>query len=216
MLGLILLILAAALLGRQLWQMQPARQPNSRSSLRLSQAEQYAARLYREKKYHAAEKAYLEVLKVDHRNANAYVHLGMIYSIQHNFSDAVESFELAARFNPSASSYHHLAAAYFENKNYIKAIAAYEKASVFEPSAAVYVGLARAFDKLANGRKAIEAQEQAARLEPTARQLTALATLYSSYGHKEQASEVRRRLRTGDLMVTEANNQPVVKAGSRG
>ena len=39
-----------------------------------------AGRYYAEKNYLAAEKAYLKVLKVDHKNSLAYSRLGFVYS----------------------------------------------------------------------------------------------------------------------------------------
>ncbi len=191
MLGFILLLLAAALLTRWLLRLKPTATKRP-GSPRLQQAEQYAARLFREKHYLPAEKAYLDVLKLDHRHAEAYAHLGAIYSIQHNYPDAIESFALAARYAPSSGAYQHLGQAYNDNKNPVKAIAAYEKAIMFEPSAARYAGLAKALERLGNGRRAIQAQERAVELDNSSAHQAELAKLHAQYGRPEPAARPQK------------------------
>jgi tetratricopeptide (TPR) repeat protein len=165
-----------------------------RATPRLVQMEQYAQRLYDEKKYLAAEKAYLSILKLDHKNLSAYSQLGIIYSAQKNYVDAIECFELATRITPSGNTYQNLGLAYYENHNYIKAIAAFEKAIMFEPSAQRYIGLSKSLDKLHNAGRAITALEQAVELDPSARNMATLATLLTSHGKIEQAAELRSRI----------------------
>lgn len=139
--------------------------PRRPPSPRLVQLTDYADRLFAEKKWLAAEKAYLGVLKLDHKNAGAYVHLGIIYSTQKNFPDAIEAFGIAARLRPSGPTYQNLGLAYYDNKNYIKSIAAFQKAIMFEPTAPRYVGLSRAHQKLHDQPKAVAALEEAAKLD---------------------------------------------------
>ncbi|MDB5178386.1 MAG: hypothetical protein JWN01_329 [Patescibacteria group bacterium] len=139
------------------------------TSPRLIQLIDYADRLYGEKKWLAAEKAYLSVLKLDHKNVTAYSHLGIIYSTQKNMADAIECFEIAARLRPSGSTLQNLGLAFFDNRNYIKSIAAFEKAIMFEPTAQRYVGLSKAQRKLSNLPAAITALEKAAALDPSKR-----------------------------------------------
>ena len=55
-----------------------------------------AGRYYSEKNFLAAEKAYLKVLKVDHKNSLAYSRLGFIYSHFGQTDDAVECFQIVA------------------------------------------------------------------------------------------------------------------------
>jgi len=190
MLGFILLVLAAVVLTRWLMRLKPT-STQKHGSPRLQQAEKYAARLFREKHYLPAEKAYLDVLKLDHRHADAYAHLGAIYSIQHNYPDAIESFVLAARYAPSATAYQHLGQVYLENKNTVKSVAAYEKSIMFEPSAARYAGLSKALERLGSNRKAVEAQEKAVELDDSDRYRGELAKLYAQYGRPEQAAQIQ-------------------------
>lgn len=205
MYGFFLLVAAAIVLAKSLGSVKPSSPAQRKSSSRLVQAQQYALRLYKEKHFLAAEKAFLDVLKLDHRNAAAYTHLGIIYSIQHNYHEAVECFELAARYEPTAAVYQNLGLAYHENRNYMKASAAYEKAIMFEPSPARYIGLGKAFDKLKNGSKAIEALEKAVELEPSVKYLSLLVSTCQSYGATEKAKLYASQLKaTGTFAVAKA------------
>src|SRR5438045_706684 len=127
MLELIVVILALIVLQRQLAVLETGNATSAlaprRNSAQLAQITTYADRLFGERKWLAAEKAYLSVLKLDHKNVTAYSHLGIIYSTQKNLADAIECFEIAARLRPSGATHQNLALAYYENRNYIKSIA---------------------------------------------------------------------------------------------
>jgi tetratricopeptide (TPR) repeat protein len=158
----------------------------------------YADRLFGERKWLAAEKAYLGVLKLDHKNVTAYSHLGIIYSTQKNLPDAIECFQIAARLHPSGTTFQNLGLAYYENRNYIKSIAAFEKAIMFEPTAQRYVGLSKSHHKLKNIVQSLAALEKAAALEPTKRILQILATAYEDAGKPTEARETYRRIHALD------------------
>lgn len=163
-------------------------------SPKLTQLTQYADRLYSEKKWVAAEKAYLEVLKLDHRNIVAYSHLGIIYSTQKQYSDAIECFQIAAQIKPSAITFQNLGLVYYENRNFIKSVAAMEKAIMFEPSANRYVAVSKACRKLADPTRVIAALEKAAEINPGVRILELLADAYIDAGKKDEAAEIRAKL----------------------
>jgi len=165
-----------------------------RTSPQLAQLTAYADRLYIEHKWLAAEKAYLNVLKLDHKNVTAYVHLGIIFSTQKNMPDAIECFEIAARLKPSGSTLQNLALAFYDNHNYIKAIAAYEKAIMLEPHAQRYVGLGKSNLKLSNVQAAITAFEHAVELDPSKRVLERLADAYDQIGRKADSKAVYARI----------------------
>ena len=165
-----------------------------RPNRQLAQLITYADRLYSEKRWRDAEKAYLGVLKLDHKNVTAYVHLGIIYSTQKNMPDAIECFEIATRLRPSGGTYQNLGLAFYDNRNFIKSIAAYEKALMFEPHAQRYVGLGKAHLKLANVAAAIAAFEQAAGLDPAKRTLERLAAAYTQAGRSADVKAVYRRI----------------------
>ena len=163
-------------------------------SPQLTQLTEYANRLYTEKKWLSAEKAFLNVLKLDHKNVGAYSHLGIIYSTQKNTLDAIECFQIAARLRPSASTYQNLAMAYYENKNYVKAAAAFDKSIIFEPSVSRYIGLSKAKKQLADPNGTIRALEHASHLEPTERILLLLEQAYNEGKRRDEARAVKDRI----------------------
>jgi tetratricopeptide (TPR) repeat protein len=194
---LLVLVAAVFILSRQLGKpapTTPAALAPKRVNSQLIQLTAFADRLYAERRWRDAEKAYLGVLKLDHKNATAYVHLGIIYSTQKNMPDAIECFEIAARLHPSGSTFQNLGLAFYDNKNYIKSIAAYEKAIIFEPHATRYVGVGKSHLKLSNVTAAIAAFETAAKLEPDKRNLQRLAEVYEKSGRMNEARAVYRRI----------------------
>jgi len=197
MLGLLVVIFALLVLRGQLVALESGAAPvlaPKRSQAQLTRLSEYADRLYTERKWLAAEKAYLSVLKVDHKNVTAYVHLGIIYSTQKNMPDAIECFSIAARLRPSGSTFQNLALAFYDNRNYIKSIAAYEKAIMFEPTAQRFVGLGKAQSKLANLPGAITAFENAVALEPSKKVLQRLADAYEQSDRKTDMRATYKRL----------------------
>lgn len=173
-----LLLLAAAFVVfyRHLTRLEPVHHAQPAPTLaprpsasRLTQLSDYADRLFSEKKWLAAEKAYLSVLKLDHKNVTAYSHLGIIYSAQKNLPDAIECFTIGTRLKPSATTFQNLALAFYDNHNYIKSIAAFKKAIMFEATSQRYVGLSRAQQKLGAQPEAIAALEAALKLDDSPR-----------------------------------------------
>ncbi len=167
---------------------------HSQKSPQLAHFETYANRLYGERQYLAAEKAYLKVLKLNHKDQHAYNRLGMIYVALKNYPDAIECFQIAAQLKPSAAGWYNLGLAYFENDNAIKAISAIEKSIMFEPTAARFVTLARAYTKVSNSSKAISALERASDLESSKKTLSLLAEAYTKNHDREKAVETYQRI----------------------
>lgn len=201
MYGLLIVAAAWVMLRRQLGILDPstpAALAPKRSSAQLAQLTAYADRLYTERKWLSAEKAYLGVLKLDHKNVTAYAHLGIIYSTQKNLPDAIECFEIAAQLRPSGLSFQNLGLAFYDNRNYIKSIAAYEKAIMFGPHAQRFVGLGKAHLKLANLTGATVAFEKAAALEPNKRVLQRLAEAYEQAQRPADAKATYQRIHALD------------------
>lgn len=197
----LLIVLAFIVLRRQVAALETgaiASLAPRRQTPQLARLAEYADRLFGEKKWLAAEKAYLNVLKLDHKNVTAYNHLGIIYSTQKNLADAIECFQIASRIRPAGATFQNLAMAYYENRNYVKSIAAFEKAIMFEPSAQRYVGLSKAALKLKNPATSIQALEQAAKLEPTKRILQLLANAYTDADRTDEAKETYRKIHALD------------------
>lgn len=206
MVALLVVIAAAVMLRRQILAFggaltttsaAPALAPR-KVNPQLAQLAVYADRLYAEKKWLAAEKAYLKVLKLDHKNITAYSHLGIIYSAQHNYADAIECFEIAARLRPSGVTQQNLGLAYYENRNYIKSINAFEKAIVFEATATRYIGISKAYKKISNTTQMLAALEKAGELEGSKRVLMLLADAYGQLGRRDEARAVYRRILADD------------------
>ena len=68
-----------------------------------------ADRYFAERKWLAAEKAYLKVLKADHKNMAAFRRLGMTYSYLHNYIDAADCIEFVIKHDPTAVDFQNLA-----------------------------------------------------------------------------------------------------------
>ncbi len=225
MLEIVLLLAAVVMFRRQLAlvAVTGAAAPSAEAlaprkvSPQLANLAEYANRLFAEKKWLAAEKAYLGVLKLDHKNVTSYTHLGIIYSTQKNLADAVECFEIAARLKPSGSTYQNLGLAYYENRNYMKAIATFEKAVMMGPTAHRYASLAKAYRKVSDRSQVIAACEKAVELEPTKRTLQQLAEAYEDGGRTLEAASTYRRIHDLDPTDTAAArkmSQPVAESVS--
>lgn len=168
---------------------------SSKVSPQLTSALTYADRLYGDKNYIAAERGYVAVLKLDHKNLHSYNRLGMIYTAQKNFPDAIECFEVTTRLRPGATSYFNLGLAFYENGNYIKANSAIRKSIMFEPSTQRYIGLAKVCDKIADNKSMIEALESAVELESNRQTLTLLRDAYSQIGKTVKVDELTKKIK---------------------
>lgn len=173
-------------------------------SQQLLQMSEFADRLYAEGKWLAAEKAYLKVLGLDHKNIVAYSHLGIIYSAQKNMADSVECFEIAVRLKPSAATLQNLGMAYLENKNCMKSIVAFEKSIAMEPNAQRYIGLSKAQKKLHDNANVVTSLEKAVELDDSKKVLQLLADAYDEVGRTNDATGIYRRIHEIDPKDPEA------------
>ena len=211
MIELLFFTAVAGLVWYRLHRLPSALQSGAHSrdhSPKLTQLIQYADRMYTEKKWVAAEKTYLDILKFDHRNVTAYSHLGVIYSTQKQYADAIECFQIAAQIKPSAVTFQNLGLVFYENRNYIKSIAMLEKSIMFEPSAHRYMGISKAARKLADSGRVISALNKAAKLEESLKILQLLHDAYIDAGNSDEAAEIRAKL--------QALTQPGVKSTKTG
>lgn len=165
-----------------------------RISEKLERLWEVAQESLREKKYLRAEKALLTILRVDERNATAYNRLGILYTKQQAFDDAIECFEIAQSLEPSASSLHNVGLIYFETGNYDKAALAFEQALAMEDTlAARHIAYAKVQEKLGNTKKMIATLEKAVELDPIPQTLTILADAYDKSGQESLAIELREK-----------------------
>jgi len=146
-------------------------------------------------KFLRAEKALLTILKLDQKNAPAYNHLGILYSRQREFRDAIECFEIASSIQPSATTLHNLGLVYYETENYERALVALESALQLDNSlAARVIAYAKVLEKLERKEEAITQMEQAVKMETTKQSLKLLADMYRMYGRQREAKLVDKKL----------------------
>lgn len=209
MLGLVLLALIAAwaLYQRQTIAEVTLELP-SRLTDKLDRLWDIAQESLRDKKYLRAEKALLTILRVDERNATAYNRLGILYSKQQAFPDAIECFEIAQSLEPSASSLHNVGLIYYETEQYDKAALAFEQAlGMEEDLAARHIAYAKVQEKLGNNKRMITALERAVELEKNPQTLTILADAYDRAGQSELSADLREQ--AAKLIVPEGQPKRV-------
>ncbi len=172
-------------------------------SLRLQKLAEIAQAGMRDRHYLRAEKALLTILRLDKRNAPAYNRLGILYSRQKEYKDAIECFEIASSIQPSAPSLHNLGLIYYETENYEKAAAAFEAALKLEDNlAARHIAYAKVQEKLGNGPQMIASLTQAVELEPSAQTLRLLAQAYEFTGQNDEAKLVKQKLKRAEKSKT--------------
>jgi tetratricopeptide (TPR) repeat protein len=176
---------------------------SNKVSNRLQQLWDIAQSGMQEKKYLRAEKALLTILKLDKTNAAAYNRLGILYSRQKEYKDAIECFEIASSISPTASSLHNLGLIYFETENYEKASQAFESALKLEDSlAARHIAYAKVQEKLGNHLQTVSALETAVKLEPSVQSLRLLADAYERAGVTDRATSIRQRIKRREASAT--------------
>lgn len=148
-----------------------------------------AGRYYAEKNYLSAEKAYLRVLKVDHKNSLAYSRLGFIYSHLGNIDDAIECFKIVADTYPNAASYHNLAMMYFKNRDFSKSAEALEKSLSMEMHFSRLINLARIYRAMNKFDLQLQTLKKAHDLEPN--NLEAMQLLAEAYLHEKDEKSAR-------------------------
>ena len=184
---------------------QAVQQLPTRISDKLDKLWQIAQEGLREKKYLSAEKALLTILRVDERNAAAYNRLGILYSKQRAFNDAIECFEIAQSLEPSASSLHNVGLIYYETGQYEKAAIAFEQAIEMESGlAARYVAYAKVQEKMGDNKKMIANLEKAVELEPNPQSLRILADAYERTGDTPLAEEIKKKIEKTIIPATNA------------
>jgi len=176
---------------------------SNKVSVRLQKLWDIAQSGMQEKKYLRAEKALLTILKLDKTNAAAYNRLGILYSRQKEYKDAIECFEIASSISPTASSLHNLGLIYFETENYEKASQAFESALKLEDGlAARHIAYAKVQEKLGNTSQTVSSLEEAVKLEPSVQSLRLLADAYDQAGQNDKATTIRQRVKRREVSTT--------------
>lgn len=161
-----------------------------------------AGRYYSEHNYLAAEKAYLKVLKLDHKNSLAYSRLGFIYSQLGNVADAIECFKIVAESYPNAASYHNLSMMYFKTREFDKSATALEKSVSMEPTTNRLITLARIYRVMNKFEAQIETLGKASELEPE--NVSIMQLLAEAYLHAKDDKSARILFRK--ILKLEPNN----------
>lgn len=161
-----------------------------------------AGRYYAEKNYLAAEKAYLKVLKVDHKNSLAYSRLGFIYSHFGQTDDAVECFQIVADNYPNAASYYNLSMMLFKSRKFKKSARALEKSVSMEATPARLVSLARIYRIIGQYEAQIKNLKRALELEP--KSVSIMLLLAEAYLHENNNKEANAMFK--GILKIEPNN----------
>lgn len=157
---------------------------------RLDSLLEMAGRYYAEKNFLAAEKAYLKVLKVDHKNSLAYSRLGFIYSHFGQIDDAIECFQIVADNYPNAASYYNLSMMLFKSRKFKRSAKALEKSVEMEETSARLVALARVYRVMGSYEKQIKILKRALELEPES--VSIMQLLAESYIHEGMKNEAEK------------------------
>lgn len=161
-----------------------------------------AGRFYSEKNFLAAEKAYLKVLKVDHKNSLAYSRLGFIYSHFGQIDDAVECFQIVADNYPNAASYYNLSMMLFKSRKFKRSARALEKSIALEETPARLVALARIYRIIGQYEGQIKNLKRALELEPS--NVSIMLLLAEAYLHENQPKEANQAFK--QILKIEPNN----------
>ncbi len=147
-----------------------------------------ANRYFMERKWKAAEKAYVKVLKHDHKNMTAFRRLGLVYSYLHEYEDAAECCEYVIKRQPTAVDLQNFATVLYHQKQIEPAITMMQRALELEPSLSRYIGLARLYEAEGEDDKQLQAllaAHEVARGDATATRL--ITHWYRSHGRDGQA-----------------------------
>lgn len=118
--------------------------------------------------YAAAEKFYLEVLKIDENNGDVYKGLGAVYTKQKNFSDAATAYKQAVRLGSrDEQTYLSLGEALLQEKDWSEAIETLDHVVKMSPQmASPQALLGRAYTGLKLHKEALKYFELAAKFDP--------------------------------------------------
>jgi len=196
MIGLLLIALAILLAWfsvRRFHKQAKEDVTSPKASARLERLWQYVGEAWSAKRYLAAERALLSILRIDHKNTAAYNRLGMLYARQQNFEDAIECFDIASSLTPTISTLYNLGLVNYEFGNFDKAAAAFEKVIDLEPNIKRYMVYAKALEKIGEYKKVVDIIEKVAQADPTQAHLEMLAQAHEHTKHYDKAEDVRRQ-----------------------
>lgn len=142
---------------------------------------------------HSPEELYLEAIKKNPTDRQAYEALGRLYLQNKNFTDAAETFEYLVKLDPSRDTYFsNLGLSYYSLKEFQKAASSYEKAVAINGKIPTrWVNLALCLQALGEPAKALKALIQACNLDKlNTSYMMMLADTYIELENSVRAEEV--------------------------
>lgn len=143
------------------------------------------------------EDLYLEEIKNNPSDKQAYEHLGRLYLQNKNFTDAVEIYEYLIKLDAGHDIYFsNLGLSLYSLGEYKKAAAAYEKAlNINNKIPTRWINLGLCFEALEEYTKAVKALASALQLDKTnVNYLTLLADIYIKLENNVRAEEVLEQI----------------------
>lgn len=140
-----------------------------------------------------AEQLYLNAIKADPNNQQAYEGLGRLYLQEKNFKEAAETFKFLTRLDPGRDTYwSNLGLSLYSIQQYKEAVVAYEKAlNINGKVPARWVNMSLCYEALHDLPRMIKALNQAIQLDRrNVNYLQLLAEAYLKAQNKVRAEEV--------------------------
>lgn len=147
--------------------------------------------------FNNAEKKYIEIISLDHRNINAYRGLGNMYIAQNNYADAKQTFEHVLKLNKlDDEAYASLGKIAEEAGDLAEAKDDFQKSINIKNAAIHYFELAEVCLKMENHKEAVENLEKALEFEPNnPKYLDLLLTISINLKDSGRAFSLLRRLK---------------------
>lgn len=146
-----------------------------------------------EPQHKTAEELYLETIKRDPNNKQAYEGLGRLYLQEKNYAEAVEIFEFLTKAEPNRDIYwSNLGISLYSTKQYRGASQAYEAAlKINSKIPARWINLALCFEAIDEHQRALRAINKALELDlRNTNYLLLLADVYLKVSNRVRAEEV--------------------------
>lgn len=155
-----------------------------------------AKRLSKAGAYRNAENMYLEVIKKDPKNIDAYKGLGKLFFDDENFDEATSYFEKVTVLDESdGESWTNLGIIYHEMEQFKKSVYAYERAiELDKKDPTKFMNLAIVYAKQNDLEEAATTLEKSLKLKPTKDGYKFLYSIYKKMGDINKASKAKKIL----------------------
>jgi tetratricopeptide (TPR) repeat protein len=128
----------------------------------------YGEKLRGANKLDASATAYKEALKLEPKNHDVHLGLGLTYKQQEKYTEAIAQLRQAVNIEPDYSTYESLGDTLVEAEKYDEAIAAFRQAIALEPQPTwLYNSIAEAYEKQGKTKDAIATYRQVIEIDPS-------------------------------------------------